>query len=100
MRTRNVASDRTRTYVMDPAEQRRALAAMEDAGETDAEGAVGEPLGVYHSHPESHAMPSPTDVRVAEWPFSFYVLVSLRYEPRFGAYRIRDGVVHKADLVD
>ena len=85
---------------MEPNDQRRALASMESVGEMDAEGVVGEPLGVYHSHPESHAMPSPTDVAAAEWPFSFYVLVSLRYEPRFGAYRIRDGVVHKADLLD
>ena len=97
---RNAATQRTRMYVMDPDEQRRALASMDDAGETDADGVVGEPLAVYHSHPESHAVPSPTDVAAAEWPFSFYVLVSLRYEPRFGAYRIKEGVVHKADLLD
>lgn len=79
---------------MDGEDLRRAVIAMSDAGETDAEGNVGEPLAIYHSHVRSAARPSATDVAdAARWPYSFYVLVSLTEEPAIGAYRIERGEV-------
>jgi proteasome lid subunit RPN8/RPN11 len=84
---------------MDGDDLRRAVLSMSDAGETDAEGNVGEPLAIYHSHVESYATPSPTDVADAErWPYSFYVLVSLRHQPEIAAYRITGRVVREVEL--
>ena len=62
-------------------------------------------LVIYHSHVASPAYPSPTDVRLAQWPGTdppmdlypgaYYVLVSLmdRASPSVRAYRIEGGVV-------
>jgi proteasome lid subunit RPN8/RPN11 len=52
-------------------------------------------LGIYHSHPDSAAYPSPTDVRLAFWPESLCFIVSLGSpeNPEVRAFRIRDGDV-------
>ena len=101
IRCRNVAEDKPRKYLMDGDDLRRALSSMDDAAETDAEGNRGEPLAIYHSHVRSPARPSATDVAdAARWPYSFYVLVSLTHEPRIAAYRIRDGNIEDADLIE
>jgi proteasome lid subunit RPN8/RPN11 len=52
-------------------------------------------LGIYHSHPDSAAYPSPTDVERALWPESLYFIVSLSIpeKPEVRAFRIRDGEV-------
>ncbi len=53
-------------------------------------------LAIYHSHPDSRAYPSPTDVRLAAlWPESLYFIVSLLSleNPEVRAFRIRDGEV-------
>jgi proteasome lid subunit RPN8/RPN11 len=58
-------------------------------------------LVVYHSHTKSEAYPSPTDVRIAMWPESYYVLVSLADEekPVVRAFRILDGTISEEELV-
>lgn len=62
---------------------------MDEAGEQDADGHEGEPLAIYHSHVSSGPYPSPTDRAEAQWPYSFYVLVSVRAaDPEVKAYRI------------
>lgn len=72
---------------------------MDDAGETDADGNVGEPLAIYHSHVRSRAYPSATDIAdAARWPHSFYLLVSLTEQPSIGAYRIDRGNVIEVEL--
>ena len=57
-------------------------------------------LAIYHSHTASEAYPSPTDVRLAFWPESYYVLVSLQKpdEPAVRSYRIVDGQVSEEEL--
>jgi len=57
-------------------------------------------LAIYHSHTFSEAYPSQTDVRLAFWPESHYVLVSLKdaENPAVRAYRIVDGRVNEVDL--
>ena len=64
-----------------------------------------EVLVIYHSHVASEAYPSPTDVRLAQWPGTdppadlfpgaYYALVSLkdRDQPVVRAFRIRGGEV-------
>ncbi len=57
-------------------------------------------LVIYHSHTASEAYPSLTDVRLAFWPETFYVLVSLMNpdEPAVRAYRIVEGQVTEEEL--
>jgi len=67
-------------------------------------------LVIYHSHVASDAYPSPTDVRLSQWPGTnppmdlypgaHYVLVSLkdRTSPVVRAFTIRSGVVEEVDL--
>ncbi len=94
IRLPNVAEDRPRHYLMDGDSLHKALASMERAKETDAYGVVGEPLAIYHSHVRSVAYPSPTDLAEMQWPFSYYVLVSLRWgDPELRAFWVEDGMV-------
>ena len=48
----------------------------------------------------SEAYPSATDVRLAFWPATYYVLVSLmdRENPDVRAFRIEDGRVSEEEL--
>ena len=62
--------------------------------------------GIVHSHVKSPAVPSPTDIGLAFYPESLYLLVSLADdqadpatgEPSLRAWRITGGVVHEAAL--
>ena len=57
---------------------------------------------VYHSHTETQAFPSRTDIAYASEPNAHYVLVSTRKEiapeNEFRSYRIIDGVVTEEDV--
>ncbi len=57
-------------------------------------------LVIYHSHTASEAHPSGTDVRLAFWPGTFYVLVSLMQpdQPVVRAFRIEEGQVTEEEL--
>jgi [CysO sulfur-carrier protein]-S-L-cysteine hydrolase len=69
-RVRNVAVNRKTAYFMDGQEQYRAFQAIEDAGQE-----VG---AIYHSHPRSEPVPSPTDVNLAKhWPGMQWMIVGL-----------------------
>jgi [CysO sulfur-carrier protein]-S-L-cysteine hydrolase len=70
-------------YVMDPREQLHIMDAIEDAGE--------ELLAVYHSHTRSAAYPSRTDVELAFYPDTLYLIVSVadRHDPEIRAFRLR-----------
>lgn len=71
----------TTRYVIDPREQLKAFRSIDAAGE--------ELLGIYHSHPVSEPIPSPTDRAEAHYLDALYVLVSLRSRtPEVRAFRI------------
>jgi proteasome lid subunit RPN8/RPN11 len=57
-------------------------------------------LGIYHSHPDSAAYPSPRDVERASWPESLYFIISLLSpeNPEVRAFRIRDGEVTEEEI--
>jgi proteasome lid subunit RPN8/RPN11 len=57
-------------------------------------------LAIYHSHPHTEAYPSPTDVRLAAWPESTYIIVSLAdpENPILRAFRIQDGRVSEEEI--
>src|SRR3954469_21395127 len=86
-------------YEIDPTELLRLTIATDDAGEVF--------WGIVHSHTHSPARPSPTDIGLAFYPDSLYVLVSLSDdeadpatgEPGIRAWRIVDGQTHEVALV-
>jgi proteasome lid subunit RPN8/RPN11 len=49
-------------------------------------------VGIYHSHPQSPAYPSPRDVDMAYYPEAAYLIVSLgeMEAPIMRAFRIED----------
>jgi proteasome lid subunit RPN8/RPN11 len=69
-------------YVMDPREQLRLMDDIEGAGE--------DLLAIYHSHTRSAAYPSRTDVELAFFPETLYLIVSIadRDAPEIRAFRI------------
>jgi proteasome lid subunit RPN8/RPN11 len=81
------------TYRLDGKEQLRVFEEMEERG--------WELWAIFHSHTHSEAYPSETDVRLAFYPESRYVLVSLadREDPVIRSFFIREGEVEEEDLV-
>jgi len=54
---------------------------------------------IYHSHTRSAPIPSQTDINLAFYPDTLYVIVGLAGdEPDVRAYEIRDGMVADAEL--
>jgi proteasome lid subunit RPN8/RPN11 len=90
-RARNAAASPLR-YEIDGMEQYQLQTAIEDAGND---------LGaIYHSHTRSAPYPSQTDINLAFYPESLYVIVGVqdRDAPEVKAYRIEDGQVSEAQL--
>jgi proteasome lid subunit RPN8/RPN11 len=95
--TRNAAASPYR-YEIDPADLYRLTIATDDADE--------EFWGIVHSHTNSPAVPSPTDIGLAFYPDALYLLVSLSDAeadastgaPSVRAWRILDGAVHEVAL--
>jgi proteasome lid subunit RPN8/RPN11 len=87
---RNAAASPLR-YEMDGMEQYRLQTAIEDAGHE---------LGaIYHSHTRSAPLPSQTDINLAFYPESLYVIVGVAGEEAdVRAWRIADGAVEEAAL--
>ncbi|MBI4302444.1 MAG: M67 family metallopeptidase [Chloroflexi bacterium] len=57
-------------------------------------------LGIYHSHTKSEAYPSATDVELAFWPDSYYLIISLKdpARPVIRAYRIVESTISEVAL--
>jgi [CysO sulfur-carrier protein]-S-L-cysteine hydrolase len=90
-RATNAAASPLR-YEIDGAEQIRIYNQIEDAGlELGA---------IYHSHTRTDPYPSQTDISLAFYPDSLYVIVGLAgTDPNVRAYTIRDGEVAEAELI-
>jgi [CysO sulfur-carrier protein]-S-L-cysteine hydrolase len=78
-------------YEIDGAEQLRIYNEIEDAGlELGA---------IYHSHTRTAPYPSQTDINLAFYPDSLYVIIGIAGpEPDVRAFSIRDGEVNEAEL--
>jgi proteasome lid subunit RPN8/RPN11 len=79
-------------YLIDPQEQLRVWMELEDADEVV--------WGIVHSHVASPAEPSATDVGLAFYPDSLYLICSLAdpVAPSVRAWSIRDGAVSEVRL--
>lgn len=80
------------SYRLDPNEQLRVFSEMDEEG--------WDLFGIYHSHTHSEAYPSETDLRLAFYPESRYMILSLsdRENPVLRAFRIEDGEVEEEEL--
>ena len=90
--TRNVAEG-NRLYEIDPQQ----LIDLEFRLLPEQESEI---IAIYHSHPESPAYPSRTDIELAFWPDAVYLICSLadRERPDVRGFRMRDGVVSEVTL--
>lgn len=87
IRTPNVARPPSRRFEIDP----EALLA---GRETIAEAGY-ELLGFYHSHPDSPAEPSATDLELARWDDTYMLIVSLSgAAPSLGAWEFVGETFH------
>lgn len=90
LRMTNAAASPYR-YLLDPDEQLRVMLEIDDADEVV--------WGIVHSHVASPAVPSVTDVGLAFYPDSLYLICSLEKPvPEVRAWTIRDGVVTEVAL--
>jgi [CysO sulfur-carrier protein]-S-L-cysteine hydrolase len=91
-RARNAEQSPLR-YVVHPQDQFRIMEQMDERGEE---------LGaIYHSHTKSPAVPSQTDINLAEgWPDPLYVICSIADSgsPELRAFAIRDERVEEVAL--
>ena len=80
------------TYRLDPEEQYRTFTEIEEEG--------WELLAIYHSHSHSPAYPSATDLELAFYPDSLYLIITLadRARPTIRAFRIVEGVIEEESV--
>jgi proteasome lid subunit RPN8/RPN11 len=78
-------------YNLDPQDQFRIMREIEEKGE--------ELAAIYHSHTKSPAYPSQTDINLATYPDTLYLIVSLAAgETPLRGFRIVDGQVSEVEL--
>jgi proteasome lid subunit RPN8/RPN11 len=82
-------------YNVDPEDLVRITFAIEDAGR--------DLVAIFHSHTHSPAVPSPTDLRAAQYPDAVYLLASLAdpdaaADEALRAWRIEGGVAREVRL--
>ncbi|MDO9105036.1 MAG: M67 family metallopeptidase [Methylovulum sp.] len=65
----NSAEQPQQRYLLDASEQIAAMVKMRNSGE--------DLFAIYHSHPNSPALPSATDVEMAAYPDALYLIISL-----------------------
>lgn len=78
------------SYTIEPTEHFRALQHAESHG--------WELVGAFHSHPESPAWPSTTDVRRAAEPEWVYLIVGLNPVPEVRGFNLRVGSIAEVAL--
>lgn len=79
-------------YMMDAREQFQVFDEIDNNGL--------ELVGIFHSHPHSEPLPSARDCKLAFYPDSVYLIVSLMNEkPESRAFRIVDMQVEEVEIV-
>jgi proteasome lid subunit RPN8/RPN11 len=89
-RAKNAANSPVR-YNLDPKELLKIT--------NEIEGNGWELLGIYHSHVNSEAYPSPIDIKLAFWSQALYFIISLKPpEPVIRAFHIVEGKVKEEEV--
>lgn len=91
--TTNIDENPRVRYLIDPKGQFGAIKDMRKKGI--------EMVAIFHSHPESQAYPSVTDVGLAYYPEAYYIIVSLKDKtnPDAHAFRIIDGKIEEHPII-
>lgn len=91
-RLRNVAPQPETRYQADPEGQLRAFLDMERRGLAM--------LAIYHSHPTSPAYPSATDLALAYYPDTYYLIISLAQRlPVIRCFSLNGGLIKEEAVV-
>ncbi len=69
-RVDNIATEPATAFLMEPHSQIDAMRAMRESSQ--------ELQAIYHSHPNSEALPSETDLKLANYPGAIYLIASLQ----------------------
>ncbi|PJF40094.1 MAG: M67 family peptidase [Chloroflexi bacterium] len=87
----NVADDPVHHFVMDEQILAKTLLRFHRAGL--------ELVAVYHSHPQSGAIPSSSDIAESHYPEAAYLIVSLKErQPFFKAWQIANATIKHVDV--
>jgi proteasome lid subunit RPN8/RPN11 len=89
-RLRNEADRPETRYSASPEDLFAAMKAMRQEGL--------EMMGIYHSHPNSSAYPSRSDVELAFYASCVYFIASLARDFELCAFRISNGIVSAVDI--
>jgi [CysO sulfur-carrier protein]-S-L-cysteine hydrolase len=89
---RNIAGQPERSFLLEAEGQIEAMRRMRDSGESLR--------GIFHSHPDSPAAPSATDLDLAAYPDTYYLILSLAGpELELGTYHY-DGQAFRAVSIE
>jgi proteasome lid subunit RPN8/RPN11 len=88
---RNEAEQPETRYFASPEDLLVAVRKIRQDGETM--------MGIYHSHPQSPAYPSKSDVELAFYSDSVYFIVSLAAQVEVRAFRIGDGEISSVAIL-
>ncbi len=88
----NIDENKRIRYSMDPKELLKFLREIDDNG--------WDLLAIYHSHPHTQAYPSATDVSLAFYPDSHYIIASMMdtENPVVRAFRIENGQITEVEI--
>lgn len=89
----NVATDSSVLFALNASEQIEAFKHMQSRGE--------QLFAIYHSHPDSPALPSKIDVAEAEYPDALYLIISLntRGVLEMRGFYLRDATPQEVELI-
>ena len=89
---KNIAADPATHFEMEPKQQIAAMKHMREHGE--------ELYAIVHSHPQSHPVPSASDMHDAGYPEAYYIIVSLNTKGvlEMRAYRTADQNMEPVEL--
>lgn len=88
----NTAADPERAFLMDPTSQIQAMRTMRQREESMA--------GIFHSHPDTPALPSARDRTEARYADVYYIILSLEHStPDIRAFYYDGDHFHDAALV-
>ena len=79
------------SYMMDPNEQFSIMKEIKKSGL--------DMTAIYHSHPDLEAYPSQKDIKLASYPDSLYLIISLlNKEPKTKAFTIKNEKVREVEI--
>lgn len=89
----NAAEQPTHRFRMHPQQQIEAMRQIRERGE--------ELFAIYHSHPDTPALPSATDLREATYPDALYIIISLATEGtlEMRGFHLQNGNIEDVDFV-